>query len=76
MATEYIVRCAFNALDTYKKISKEDQKLCKNEYRALKKEILSHSAFGNTALRMRCYGKMFWFIYKVFEKTAGKLLKG
>lgn len=76
MATEYTVRCAFNALDTYKKISKEDQKLCKNEYRALKKEILSHSAFGNTALRMRCYGKMFWFIYKVFEKTAGKLLKG
>ncbi len=76
MATEYTVRCAFNALDTYKKISNEDQAICKNEYKALKKDILSHSAFGNTALRMRCYGKAFWFIYKVFEKTAGKLLKG
>lgn len=76
MATEYTVRCAFNALDTYKKISKEDQSICKNEYKSLNKDILSHSAFGNTALKMRCYGKVFWFIYKIFEKTAGKLLKG
>ncbi len=76
MATEYTVRCAFNALDTYKKISREDQKLCKSEYKSLKKEILSYSAFGNIALKMRCYGKFFWFIYKVFDKTAGRLLKG
>lgn len=76
MATEYTVRCAFNALDTYKKISKEDRKICKKEYKALKKDILSNSAFGNTALKMRCYGKAFWFIYKALEKTAGKLLKG
>lgn len=75
-ATEYTVRCAFNALDTYKKIPKEEQSLCKNEYKALKKDILFHSAFGSTALKMRCYGKTFWFIYKIFEKTAGKLLKG
>ncbi len=76
MATEYTVRCAFNALDTYKKISKSNQKLCRNEYKVLKKDILSHSAFGNTALKMRCYGKVFWFIYKIFDKTVGKLLKG
>ncbi len=76
MATEYTVRCAFNALDTYKKIPDAEQSLCKNEYKALKKDILSYSAFGNTALRMRCYGKAFWFTYKIFEKTAGKLLKG
>ena len=76
MATEYTVRCAFNALNTYKKIPKEDQKLCKKEYKALKKDILSHSAFSNTTLRMRCYGKTFWVVYKVFEKTTGKLLKG
>lgn len=76
MATEYTVRCAFNALDTYKKISKKDQSLCKNEYKSLKKDILSHSAFGNKSLKMRCYGKAFWFIYKVFDKTVGRLLKG
>lgn len=76
MATEYTVRCAFNALDTYRKIPQEDQALCKSEYIALKKNILSHSAFGNTALKMRCYGKIFWFIYKISEKTVGRLLKG
>lgn len=76
MATEYTLRCAFNALETYKKIPKEDQTLCKSEYKSLKKDILSHSAFGNTALRIRCYGKIFWFIYKVFDKAVEKLLKG
>lgn len=37
MATEYTVRCAFNALDTYKKLPKEEQTLCKDEYELLKK---------------------------------------
>ncbi|MEE1011269.1 MAG: glycosyltransferase family 2 protein [Acutalibacteraceae bacterium] len=76
MATEYTVRCAFNALDTYKKISRKDQLICKSEYKTLKKNILSYSAFGDTALKMRCYGKIFWFIYKIFEKTVGRLKKG
>ena len=76
MATEYTVRCAFNALNIYKKISKEEQILCKKEYKSLKRDILSHSAFGDTSLKLRCYGKAFWFIYKVFEKTVGRLLKG
>ena len=76
MATEYTVRCAFNALDTYKKLPKEEQTLCKGEYKSLKKDILSHSAFGNTALKMRCYGKIFWVIFKIFEKTVGRLAKG
>ncbi len=69
MATEYTVRCAYNALDTFKKIPKSDQKLCKCEYTTLKKEILACNAHGNKALKMRCYGKTFWFIYKIFEKV-------
>lgn len=76
MATEYTVRCAYNALNVYKKLSKNDKKLCKDEYKNLKKDILSRNAFGNPALKMRCYGTAFWFIYKLFEKSAGKLLKG
>lgn len=75
-AAEYTARCAFNALNVYKKLSKNDKSLCKNEYKNLKKDILTYGAFGNTALKMRCYGKTFWFIYKIFEKVAGKLLKG
>lgn len=76
MATEYTVRCAYNALNVYKNISRKDKLLCKNEYEKLKKDILSYDAFGNTALKMRCYGTSFWVAYKLFEKTAGKLLKG
>ncbi len=76
MSTEYTVRCAYNALNIYKKLSKNDKSLCKNEYKKLKKDILSFNAFGNAALKMRCYGITFWFVYKLFEKTAGKLLKG
>lgn len=68
-ATEYTVRCAFNALDTLKKLPKAEQKLCKGEYKTLKKEILACNAHGNMALKMRCYGKVFWFIYKIFEKV-------
>lgn len=76
MATEYTVRCAFNALDTYKRLSNDDKRICKKEYKNLKKNILSCGAFGNAALKMRCHGKIFWFIYKILEKVAGKLLKG
>lgn len=76
LATEYTVRCAFNALNTYKKLSGDDTQICKAEYKTLKKDILSCCAFGDTALKMRCYGKIFWIIYKIFEKVAGKLLKG
>ncbi len=76
MATEYTVRCAYNALNVYNKLSKKDKTLCKKEYKKLKKDILSSNAFGNKALKMRCYGTAFWFVYKLFEKTAGKLLKG
>ena len=76
IATEYTVRCAYNALTTYKKLSGEDKKLCKNEYSKLKKDILSRNAFGNTALKMRCYGEAFWVVYKIYEKSVGKLMKG
>lgn len=76
MATEYTIRCAYNALNVYKNISRKDKSLCRIEYKKLKKDILSHNAFGNSALKMRCYGTAFWFVYKLFEKCAGKLLKG
>ncbi len=72
-ARSFIIRCAFNALDTYLKISKEDKNNHRSEYLSLKKAILKDNAYGDKALKMRCYGKAFWFIYKVFEKTVGRL---
>ena len=72
----YLSRCAFNVFNVYEKLSKTDKKSCKNELRSFKKDVLQIDAFGNTALKMRCYGKASWFIYKMFEKTVGRLLKG
>ena len=75
-AREYIARCAFNVFNVYEKLSKADKKSCKEELREFKNNVLENNAFGNTALKMRCYGKIFWFIYKIYEKTVGRLLKG
>ena len=74
-ATDYIVRCAFNALNIYRSIEKNEQKSNWKVYQMLKKDILNHKAFGNKALRARCYGRIVWFGYKVLEKGF-KILKG
>ena len=73
---DFICRCAFNVFNVYEKLGKSDKKSCRNKLKHFKKDILNKKAFGNTALKMRCYGKVFWFIYKIFDKTVGRLLKG
>ncbi len=75
-ANGFVCRCAFNIFNVYEKLDKSDKKICKAELKKVKKDILRNEAFGDTALKMRCYGKVFWFIYKVFEKTVGRLKKG
>lgn len=75
-AYAFVCRCAFNIFNVYEKLGKADKKICKIEFKKVKKDIINNNAFGNRALKMRCYGKTFWFIYKIFEKTVGRLLKG
>lgn len=72
----FVGRCAFNIFNVYEKLGKADKKTCKAELKKAKKDILQNNAFGNKALKMRCYGKSFWFIYKIFSKTVGRLMKG
>lgn len=67
-ARDYIVRCAFNALNYYKALSKEEKNNCKKDYIELKSNILKDNGYGNRALKMRCYGTMPWFVYKCIEK--------
>lgn len=75
-ADKYISRCAFNVFNTYEALDSKDKKSSKKELKAFRKDVLSHKAFGDKALKMRCHGKSFWFIYKVLEKTVGRLAKG
>ncbi len=73
---KYLTRCAFNVFNVYEKLCKNDKKTCKKELKKFKKDVLQMNAYGNKALKMRCYGKTFWIIYKIFEKTVGRLMKG
>lgn len=73
---QYLSRCAFNVFNVYEKLCKADRKVCLNELKNFKRYVIDNNAYGNTSLKMRCYGKAFWFIYKVFEKTVCRLLKG
>lgn len=67
IAKEFIVRCAFNCFNIYEKLSKNDKKENKKKIKAISDDILKNNAFGNKALQMRCYGKIFWVIYKLVE---------
>lgn len=66
-AKAYIVRCAFNCFNIYEKLSKDDKEKNKEKIKAISDDILKNNAFGNKALQMRCYGKIFWVIYKLVE---------
>ena len=75
-ARKYVVRCAFNALNIYKKLSNTEQRENKESYLALKKDIRNAHAHGDQALYMRSYGTFFWFLYKIYEKSLGRISKG
>ncbi len=68
-AVNYIIRCAFNVFNIYEKLGKSEKKEAKNELKNFRKDILSNASFGDKSLKMRCYGKLFWFAYKIFEKV-------
>ncbi len=72
-AKKYIARNASNVFNNFYKLNRQDKKLCKDKLLKVKKEILHDNAYGDTALKMKCYSNLLWFIYKVFEKTIGKL---
>ncbi len=75
VAQKYIARCAFNVFNNYEKLNREDKNNSKKQLKEIKNIILKDDAYGNKSLKMRCYGKAFWFIYKVFEKTVGRIFK-
>lgn len=66
----YIIRCAYNVLNVYERLNSEDKRAFHGEYEITKKQILKENAYGDKALKLRCYGKIWWFIYKVFRKVT------
>lgn len=64
----YLPKCAYNAMNIFKRLEKSERKTNKSAYNDVKALCAEHSFFGDTALKMRCKGKAFWFIYKVLTK--------
>ncbi len=67
-AKKYIIRYAYNCFNTFEMLNNAEKEKCKSELKSLKHDILENNSFDDKALRMRCYGKIFWFGYKCFEK--------
>ncbi len=72
-AKAYIVRCAFNCFNIYEKLNKKDKKENKEKLREISDDIIRNDAFSSKALKMRCYGKIFWVMYKLIEVPFKKL---
>ena len=69
---KYIARCAFNALNLYKKLSAEEQKKNRERYDKLKSDILDNGAYGDDYLKARCRSTAMWAAKKAVGKIFGR----
>lgn len=71
---EHVIRCAHNVFNVYERLSREDRMKKAEEYKAFKQAVLKNKAHVDIALKLRCYGKLLWVIYKVPVKV-GQVIK-
>lgn len=69
---KYTARNAYNVFNNYEKLVSEDKNECKKVLASVKKDILKNNAYGDIALKMRCYHKLLWAGYKVYGKLSGR----
>ena len=67
---QYIVRCAFNAINNFYDMEKCEKRECREDYLALKDDVKKNEAFNSKALLARCYGKMPWVFVRCLEKAG------
>lgn len=65
---QYIIRCAYSALNNFSELEREDKALCKEKVIGVRKLIRERKAFGSKSLYARCFGKLPWAAAKVLEK--------
>ncbi len=70
-AKEYIIRCAMNAVDTFRLVEKSEKGKCKNEFEIIKKEIKNDGYYDDKLLQLRCSGYVFWAAGKAVKKVFG-----
>ena len=69
---KYIARCAFNALNLYKKLSAGEQRENRERYDKLKSDILGNGAYGDDYLKARCRSTAMWAAKKAVGKIFGR----
>ena len=69
---KYLSRIANNVINNFEKLDKADKFNEKVKFIEIKKNILQNNAFDDTALKLKCYSKLLWLVYKVFCKLIGR----
>lgn len=69
---KYLSRIANNVINNFEKLDKADKLNERVKFIEIKKNILQNNAFDDTALKLKCYSKLLWFVYKVFCKLIGR----
>lgn len=69
---KYLSRIANNVINNYEKLDKADKLDERDKFVEIKKDILQNNAFDDTALKLKCYSKLLWFVYKAFYKLIGR----
>ncbi len=68
---KYIARISYNVFNNYTALSKNDKRTVAETFSEIKKDILKNNAFGDTALKLKCYNNALWFFYKAIKKVFG-----
>ena len=64
----YLVRMAFNVFTCFEALTPAEKKAAAERMAAVRKDVLAHGAFGDAALKMRCYGKPLWAACRAAQK--------
>lgn len=67
--SRHIIRCAFNALEIYRKLPLAQRSTCKTDIKMVRQSVLAHHAFGSLSLRARCFGYIPWAMVRGIEKV-------
>ncbi len=65
----HIIRCAYNVFNIYRAMPSNIKKQYVNEYKNVKKDVLTKNAYGDKALKFECYNHLLWIIYKSITKV-------
>lgn len=67
----YLARGSYNVLTCYEALSADEKKFVSGRITDVRRDILAHNAYGDPALRMRCYGKALWAARRAVQKIFG-----